>query len=282
MRLNKSTQRFLLGALLASVSPWILETRLNVLRQMTLRKAPIDEALIPSAPVIRGLALGHREWAADLYWISGLVYFGESSSLKSAQRYLESYARVTEEIDPDFRHAYLWGATVSIYSHRRISRASVERSIGHLERGLVRFPHDSEMLYQLGFDYWFELPPYLPDPAERLVARRRGAEFLRQAASAGYGPQWLVLAAASTLDDVGQNESGLEMLRTALLQTDDPEMRARIARRIQALSPDAAQDPGLVAAQATERERVASYAYVQPALYLFVGAPLLHPGATAR
>jgi hypothetical protein len=217
------------------------------------------------------MALGHREWAADLYWITGLVYFGEGSASHSSLRYIEDYARLIEDVSPDFRRAYLWGATVNIYSHKLITAASVQRSIGHLSRGLTQFPGDGELLYQLGFNYWFELPPHLADEAERRAARARGAEYLRQAATLGFGPQWLVLAAASTLDETGQNSSAVELLSAALLRTDDPTMRDRISRRIQLLSPQGVSDPSIAFSQRIEQARRRAMPYVPPSVYLFVG-----------
>src|SRR5689334_18880108 len=102
----------------------MLETRLAGLRHRSLTKRVSDEASIPSVGTIRILSLGHREWAADLLWSASLVYFGETLVSHQQQRYLQQYAETLEQIDPHFRQAYLWGATVSVYNARAIRRDS--------------------------------------------------------------------------------------------------------------------------------------------------------------
>ncbi len=264
----------LIATLLATALPFALEARRHARNHALQRRMPVDQATVPSATAIRALSLGHHEWAADLLFTSALMYFGESMQNRSRQRFLQAYARTTEEVDPQFRRAYLWGATVSIYTHRLITRQSVEHSNEHLRRGLERFTDDGEMLFQLGFNYSVELPPYLRDPAEKREARRRGAHYLQRAAAMGYGPSWLPLSAARALEESGEGMSAIELLRVTLLRTDDPAIRERLERRIRDLS-GTDDDPALAHARAQERERNAVFPYVSPALYLFVGPPAL-------
>ncbi|MDP3277636.1 MAG: hypothetical protein Q8Q09_20810 [Deltaproteobacteria bacterium] len=239
-----------------------------------VHRAVEDHASIPGPTAVCVMSLQHREWAADLLFASALLYFGDSMHGRTAQKHLQTYARVIESVDPQFRRAYLWASNVSIYSHRRITRQSVENANAHLERGLLAFPGDGEMIYQLGFNLWFELPPYLANDAERRVARGRGAVHLRQAAAMGHGPTWLPLMAARALEDDGQDTSAVELLRDSLIRTEDAVLRGRMERRIRDLSRDGAQDPGLIAAQALERERRERYPFISPTLYLFVGPPI--------
>lgn len=257
-------------ALCAAMIPAALEAKRSARQHATIRRMPVDEATIPSPAAARALALGHREWAADLFYIAGLSYFGESLQLRSQQRYLQAYARVTEEIDPNFRRPYVWGSVVSVYTHRVITRRSIELSNEHLARGLEHFPNDGEMLYGLGFNYAFELQSFLPEGPERLAAKRRGALYLQRAAAMGYGPAWLPLSAARMLEDTGEDSGAIELLRDSLLRTDDPAIRARLEQRIRDLS-GGNEDPGLAQVNAVERERRESFPYVAPALYLFVG-----------
>jgi hypothetical protein len=260
-------------ALLLAMAPAALEARHAARVHEIVRKMPVDEATIPSPSAARALALGHREWAADLFYIAGLAYFGESLQLRSQQRYLQAYARVTQEIDPDFRRPYLWGSVVSVYTHRLITRRSIELSNEHLIRGLEHFPDDGEMLFALGFNYAYELPPFLPEGPERIAAKRRGAIYLQRAAAVGYGPAWLPLTAARMLEDAGEDSAAIELLRDSLLRTDDPVIRARIEQRIRDLSGND-EDAGLAVINAVERERREAFPYLPPALYLFVGPPV--------
>jgi hypothetical protein len=265
----------LLCAVLTAAIPHALTARLRARQHESLMRMPVDQATIPSPFTIRVITLGHTEWAADLLYTSALVYYGESLQTRSKQRFLQTYARTVEEVDPGFRGAYLWAATVSIYAPKLITRAAVESANDHLRRGLERFPNDGEMLFQLGFNHLFELRPFLRNDAERLESNRRGAVYLQRAAALGYGPPWLPLAAAGALDESGEGMSAVDLLRVTLLRTDDPATRARIERRIESLSGTEA-DPGLQYARRVERERRAHFPYVSPPLYLFVGPSALH------
>jgi hypothetical protein len=254
----------------------MLDLRLTALHHTTIARRAVDEATIPSPDVIRVLSLGHREWAADVLWSSALVYFGETLVQRQQQRYLQRYAETIQAVDPHFRQAYLWGATISVYNARAIRRESIEDAIRNLERGLQVFPDDSELTYQLGFNYYFELPGLIEDPDERAEVRRRGAEYLRRAAALGEGPPWMALAAVEALQQAGLAERALSQLRDLYLRTDNPEIRARIEARIGVLLGEQAQatDPFLAEAQRLDRERRASFPYVSPVLYMFLGPPV--------
>jgi|LNFM01.1.fsa_nt_gb hypothetical protein len=271
-RKRETVMKLIVVAAVAALVPVVLESRLAARTHVVLRRRPVDEATIPSALAARTMALGHREWAADLLFTSALAYFGESLSTRSQLRYLQTYARTTQEVDPHFRRAYLWGATVSIYTHRRITRQAVEASVEHLQRGLEVFRDDPEMLYALGFNLAYELAPLLPDGEERRATKRRGAHFLRRAAAAGQGPGWLALSAARMLEESGADASAIELLRDTLLRTEDPVIRARIERRVRDLG--GAGDEGLAQLRAIEEERKRAFPYVAPALYVFVGPPV--------
>ncbi len=265
-------------AFLALAAIGILDLRLAGVRHLALTRRVRDEATVPSAGALRLLSLGHREWAADLIWSAALLYFGESIATHSQQRFLQRYADTLEAVDPNFRPAYIWGATVSIYNARTIRRQSVLDANRHLERGLRRFPDDGEMTYQLGFNYYFELPRLADGPDERSAFRRRGAEYLRRAAALGYGPPWMALAAAEALRETGLVEQALEQLREMLLRTEQPAVRARIVAQIAELVGQNEVDPFLDAARQLQRDRLASFPYMSPLLYMFVGPAV--PGVT--
>src|SRR5262249_7082693 len=132
-----------------------LNQRLDALRHVAICNRPVDEAVIPSPTATRLLSLGHNEWAADLLWIRALLYFGDAVASRGTQRFVQPYARTMQQVDPHFREAFMWAATVSMYNGRAIGRVSVMNAIENLERGIQTFPDDGEMMFQLGFDYFF-------------------------------------------------------------------------------------------------------------------------------
>lgn len=246
-----------------------------VARNLSLtNERPSDEAQLSPASAYRIGTLGHASWAANLLWIRALIYFGETLVHAQAQRHLQDFANTIEAVDPKFRAAYLWAATVSIYNSRRITRASVERSIAHLERGLREFPDDGEMLYQLGFLYWSEMLPFYRDDAERMQMRRRAAVLYQRSSARGYGPAWLSLAAGRALENAGLDQQAVEHLRALLLRTEDEASRARIRRRLEELTGESLRDPFDEEISRLDRERQGSYPYLSPMLYLFVAPPM--------
>ncbi len=259
-------------ALLVLAVVAILDLRLLALRHASLTRRVRDEATVPSSSTMRIASLGHREWAADLLWSAALLYFGESVATHSQQRFLQRYATTLEDVDPQFRRSFLWGATISIYNARQIKRESVVDAISHLERGLRSFPNDGEMLYQLGFDYYFELPRFAENAEERTELKRRGAEYLRRAAAVGYGPPWMALSVAQALRDVGLVDRAVDQLRDAYVRTEEPAVRARLRAQIEELSGQRIEgDPVIAAAQQMQRDRLSAFPYMAPLLYLFVG-----------
>lgn len=241
---------------------------------------PDHDQVVAPAKAYRAIALGHREWAADILWLRALIYYGETVSGAAAQRRLQDFSRTVEEVDPRFRLAYLWGATVSVYNNRRISRQSVEFAIGHVTRGLEQFPNDGELLYQLGFLYWTEMDPFYRSDEERAAGRRRGAVYFQRASSVGFGPAWMALAAANALQAAGLNEQAIEHLRAMALTASDDTTRARIAARIEEVMGTQRESPFDAEFQRLEAQRSATFPYVQPLLFVLVGPPL--PGVAPQ
>ncbi len=246
--------------------------RASLSRRFDAGRAPLDEATIPKVNVARVISLGHTEWFADLLWVNGTIYYGESLFARTEGRYLARYGEVMTSLDPSFRLPYLWAALALTYHTTDRTREDVERAVGFLDAGARRFPSDGELQYQLGFALCVELAQRHPvDSPERARIIARGAEHLRRAALAGAGPEWLSLTAARYLTMSGRGSDAIEVLRDSLVRVDNAGYRSAIEQRLEGMiRANGAEDPLLPAIRAAEQARQAEFPYLPSSLHLFI------------
>ncbi|MEZ4408893.1 MAG: hypothetical protein R3A52_20850 [Polyangiales bacterium] len=231
--------------------------RASLSRRYDANRAPLDEASIPKVNVARVISLGHTEWFADLLWVNGTIYYGESLFARTEGRYLARYGEVMTSLDPSFRLPYLWAALALTYHTTDRTREDIERAVGFLDAGARRFPNDGELQYQLGFALAVELASRYPvQSPERARIVARGAEHLRRASLAGAGPEWLSLTAARYLAMSGRGAEAIEVLRDSLVRVDNPGYRAAIEQRLDGmLRANGAADPMLPLIREAEAAR---------------------------
>lgn len=246
--------------------------RASLSRRYDANRAPLDEASIPKVNVARVISLGHTEWFADLLWVNGTIYYGESLFARTEGRYLARYGEVMTSLDPSFRLPYLWAALALTYHTTDRTRQDIERAVGFLDAGARRFPNDGELQYQLGFALAVELANRYPvESPERARVVARGAEHLRRASLAGAGPEWLSLTAARFLTMSGRGAEAIEVLRDSLVRVDNPGYRAAIEQRLEGmLRANSAEDPMLPLIREAEAARRREFPYLPSSLYLFI------------
>lgn len=246
--------------------------RAGLSRRFDTARAPLDEASIPKLGVARALSLGHTEWFADLLWVNGTIYYGESLFTRTEGRYLARYGEVMTELDPDFKLPYIWAAMALTYHTTERTTEDVQRAVGFLEAGARRFPNDGELQYQLGFARCIELAQrFAVGSAERDQLIASGAENLRRASLAGAGPAWLSLTAARYLTASGRAGDAIEVLRDSLVRIDAPNYRAAVEQRLEGmLRVNGTEDPLLVVIQRSELERQREFSYLPSSMYLFI------------
>lgn len=256
-----------LGALGAAPMRGALNRRYDSHRRV------VDTAQIPTPTVARIASLGHVEWLADVLWINGLLYYGESITARNPGRYVERYASVMLTLDPRFRQAYLWAAVALVLRAGEVPVEDVRRAADHLAAALRIFPEDGELHWQRAAVLAFELSPRLPrDSAERRRVRAAAAEHLRLASALGAGPEFVSLTAATFLTEAGRYDEAIETLRDGLVRVENPEFRAHIQDRLAGLlRTHPGDDRGVAETQAIEVARRREYPYLPTQLYLFVG-----------
>lgn len=217
------------------------------------------------------LSLGHDAALADLIWMRALVYYGDEFMHRGQVRFVFDYASAIETLDPQFNALYHWVGTAGMYRPERVSTEDIERTIEFMERGLERFPDDGELAWEIGAAYVFELAPQVDDPQEKDRIRERGVPYLVRATRLGAAPEWATLTNASLLERIGRSDQAANHLEEMYLAVDDPDLRARIGRRIEELRERARADAFMAAARELEERRRASYPYLPPGLFLLVG-----------
>lgn len=194
-----------------------------------------DVYYLPSPTWLHRAALGHDEAAADLVWMSALVYVGDEYAHRGDVENVYRYADAILYLDPDFRRAYTWAATMGLYRPTAPTLDEGRRAVRFLEQGIERFPNDGELHWELGAAYSFELPSLTHDPAEKARFREIGTEFMTSAARLGAGPRWLALSNATRLEALGRLDAAIRHLEEMYALVRDDESREEIATRLEEL-----------------------------------------------
>jgi hypothetical protein len=189
-----------------------------------------DTLYLPSASTLRLLSVGHHELAADLVAARANVYFGTQLLGKSPQIHLLDYVGRAVDLDPYFHRLYLSGAAMVVYNGRTIELPATLTATALLERGAQVFPLDWEILFQIGFNYLFELPRLAgPDNPRAAQWRQRGVEAFQRAALFEEVPEWLPNLVAHMLTKSGRDELAIRHLEQAYAVAASDEARAQIA-----------------------------------------------------
>lgn len=123
------------------------QTRLDIRRPAAIQRGP------PSPERLRRMLLGFDSLAADVAWISTLIYFGnvEARGLKPDR--LTEYAHTIQQIDPRFRPIYTWYDGLYVGSNRPLDHREIEKVNEFLRSGMEYFPTDWKLPYTAGLNY---------------------------------------------------------------------------------------------------------------------------------
>jgi len=260
------SKRVLLAVLVLALSSSVLWTRAGAARIFDRIVTDDDRYYLPPPSWLRAFSVGYNEAAADLVWVTTIVYFGERAVFKTkgaveegtarsasaepaSAQYTINYLSVVTSLDPRFRGAYCDGARLTLYHKGTITRRTVEMAIELLSRGIREFPDDGEMVFTLGFLHYYELEPFLaPDSEELKRAKSEGAELLVRAASLPGAPEYVALMSSSLLRREGFDDLVIEHLRAMLVKETEPGIRASLEAQLRrALGQAAERDIALTA-----------------------------------
>ncbi|MCB9642836.1 MAG: hypothetical protein H6728_07130 [Myxococcales bacterium] len=181
---------------------------------------------LPSPQNLQRLSVGYRGVLADLVWIRALLYAGEHFSDKIGSiRWLPQYFEAVRALDPKYRFAYEWAATLNIYNRRTPTRRDMVESLRILDLGREQFPNDHYFPYSIAMAYIFEInltrrdhqqlrqdyKAFCKKPVPSALSRdqlirqtrscmkRIGARYLMEAASKPNAPPYIGVQAAGLM-----------------------------------------------------------------------------------
>lgn len=210
-----------------------------LLQARTLRSAWPPESdlyFLPGSNLIRVLSLGHAEAAADLIAARANVYFGTQLAQNTdpdQDRRMERFLNTVADLDPKFQRIYQQGAAMLVYGGSKITVDKIDAAVRFLERGLHEFPGSSQIAFNLGFNYYWELPSAAgPDDPRVPRWRQKGLDALRQAALLDGAPPWLPSLVARILTKQGQDELAIKHLEEAYMATSNEKTREQIRDKL--------------------------------------------------
>jgi hypothetical protein len=233
-----------------------------------------DRYYLPPSIWLRAFSMGYNEALADFLWIKAVVYFGGMHQPRTQPTavYTKRYVNTVTDLDPRFVKPYVIGSRLVLYHMRKLSLATVEAAMEVLDKGAAVFPDNGEIAFGLGFFYYYELPQFLDDKAERSASRERGAKLLRRAATMEGAPPYASLLGVRVLRREGLDELVVEHLRTMLISETDPIVRESLEHQLQ-------RELGKAAERDIQRSRALNarwrreMPYVPFDLFLLLGDP---------
>lgn len=225
-----------LPVLAAAAAAAVLAATSLSLRHATRLRAiwpPEADALyMPPSSALRRVALGHTELAADLVSARANVYFGTQFLSKAPQRWLDRYLHTAIDLDPHFHSIYLNGAATLVYDGTEPSAEKIERANQILERGVAMFPYDWELHFQLGFNYYKELPTLRPGSPQIEEWQARGIASLERASLFESAPPWLPNLVARAMSRHGDEALAIRHLERAYAVAVSEEARSNIRGKL--------------------------------------------------
>lgn len=231
---------------------------------------------LPPPVYVKVASLGYRDAAASLLWASTLYQYGDHVSHNRRFEYPTQYIETILELDPAFRPAYRFVATLTTMQISAPSREQIDRALRVLENGTQELPNDPETWGAYASFLMFEGAQYLPE-AEKMRWRVKGARAAQRAVELGYFMDSLAYTGALFLERAGERDLAIRQLERAYAVAPNDELREKIALKLKRLQ---AED-GLAKMQSTQRALLRTwqqrYPWLNESLFILVG---VHPNSS--
>ena len=114
-----------------------------------LGRRPYDVLHVPSSGAARLVALGHRTFLSDVYWLATVQYIGEPAAEQRGWDKLLPLVELVTDLDP--RHGYAYQTAGIVLS----SAGRLDESDSILKKGMAKGPAYWSFPYYLAFNSWF-------------------------------------------------------------------------------------------------------------------------------
>ncbi len=217
----------LAAALLAAASG------LNLRLAQAHATRPYDVVHVPSGAAARVVALGHRTFVSDVYWLSAVQYIGEPRADQRGWDKLLPLVDLVTDLDP--RHGYAYQTAGIVLS----AAGLLDESDAILRKGIEKGPPYWTFPFYLAFNSWFYRGDYATGARWAEIAARTpgaSANISRLAvslASKSGTPEdaiGMLQELRATVKDEATAERLDEQLKLAVLERDAQRLERAVAR----------------------------------------------------
>ncbi|HSN91635.1 MAG TPA: tetratricopeptide repeat protein [Anaeromyxobacteraceae bacterium] len=180
-------------------------------RMPLAQERPYDVAVVPPAPVLRFLSLGHPTLAANLYWLRTVQYVGEPRANRRGWERLLPLADLVTDLDPGHGYAYQVAGIIL----GSVGRVAESNAI--LEKGMRNVPDRYILPYLRAFNAFY----YDGDFA-------LAGKYVEMAANAPGAPSHLRQNVLAMYVKGGRADAAVAFLSHALEAAEDEESRKAI------------------------------------------------------
>lgn len=207
--------RSIVTPLAVGAAAFALSAALGLSFAHTVHSRPYDVAHVPRGSAARVMALGHRTFLSDLYWLSTVQYIGDPKADQRGWDKLYSLVDLVTDLDPRHGYAYQTGGIVLSAAGR------LDESDRILEKGVARGPRYWTFPFYLSFNAWF----YRGDYATAAAWAEKAA------LTPGASPNISHLA-LSLRSKTGDPEDAIAMLRELRASVKDEATAARLDEQL--------------------------------------------------
>lgn len=173
-------------------------------------------AQLPKGEYLKPALLGYHHVGADIFWLKLLQVVGKKRNSADDYEWIYHALDVITTLDPQYAYAYYVGGNI-------LGDLANRPDLGNrlLEKGARENPDVWYIPFLLGYNHYF----LLGDPAS-------GAEYIMKAASLPDRPAYLPGLATRMAAEAGSPDTALAFLEARLRETEDPQTRESLAKRM--------------------------------------------------
>lgn len=177
-------------------------------------------ALLPRPSLLKTVFRSQLGLVTDYFWIMMVNRIGTASRVDE-YRSVYDYADLITDLDPHFRHAYLFGGiTIPVHMGKGTYR-NAEESTALLRKGVKALPDDRAIAFQLAYNLMFFDQKY-----------REAADIIQELSKRPDAPPWYSALATRLYAQSGDFDSSLSLSMALRDGAEDPETREFYEHRV--------------------------------------------------